>query len=134
MAPIKKIDYRELAKEAPQEAPQGPPQETQQQAAPQAPPEQAQQPAAPETLAGPIKGGASNGAGGEKPSFFVSLANKWGLMDKKMKIEVVVFAVIVTSTICFIIYYFIHTTSIRPSQEPTREPPLENFEEFYLIP
>ena len=91
MSELKKIDYRELGKEASEEAPQ----ETQQEAAPAAQAGQAQQPAAPETLVGV-----------EKASFFASLTNKWGLMDKKMKIEVGVFILIIFLIIAVIVYYF----------------------------
>ena len=48
--------------------------------------------------------------GGEKPSFFGSLANKWGLMNKKEKIEMFVLVVTLVSIVAVIIYYFSNTS------------------------
>jgi len=87
MPELKKIDYRELSKETPQQTQQG--------TAPAVTPEQQpQQPAA-----------------SEKASFFGSLANKWSLMDKKMKIEVFVLIVVIAAIIAVAVYYFSNTKS-----------------------
>ena len=53
--------------------------------------------------------------GEEKPSFFGSLANKWGPMNKKEKIGVLVLVVVVVCIIAVVIYYFSNT---RPTFNP----------------
>lgn len=106
MSPLKKIDYRELGKEASQEQSQQLPQGE----APIAPAEQPQQPAE-----------------SAKTSFFDSLANKWSLMDKKMKIEAGIFLIVILSTVIMIGYYF--SKSITPKvviPEAERDWPEEN--------
>lgn len=87
MSPLKKIDYRELGKEASQKQPRQLPQGE----APTAPAEQAQQPAE-----------------SEKTSFFGSLANKWSLMGKKEKIETFVLVIILCSIIVSLVFYFMN--------------------------
>jgi len=87
MPGVKKIDYRELGGE---QTPQG---ET-----PTAPAQQEQ---------GTVEV--------EKVSFFSSLATKWGMMDKKTKIELIVLALVIGAIVASLVFYF---TNIKPSFNP----------------
>jgi len=116
MPGVKKIDYRELNKETSQQTPQG---ET-----PTAPTQQEQ---------GTVEI--------EKVSFFSSLGTKWGMMDRKVKIELVLFVVIIILTIISIGYYFnktkvpkIQFTPEELSLPEENEPPDTAPEYEYLVP
>ncbi|NQU82539.1 MAG: hypothetical protein HQ539_01165 [Parcubacteria group bacterium] len=119
MPGVKKIDYRELGKSAqqtPQETPQG---ETA-----VGSPQQEQ-----ETIEI------------EKVSFFSSLATKWGMMDKKIKVEFILFIIIIGLTIISMAYYFsktrvpkIQLTPEELSLPEENEPPDTAPEYEYLVP
>lgn len=99
MPELKKIDYRELGKETPQEEPPGqPPQEggilEEGMAPQQVMPEE------------------------EKVSLSDSLRNRWALMDKKTKIEFSIFAVVVLLMISFFAYYIIAKVSVSRGKLP----------------
>lgn len=111
MVPIKKIDYRELTKQAPQEAPQAvPPGEVSQEGG--APQERmAQRQAMPEAE--------------EKVSFFASLRNRWSLMDRKVKIEALVLIVVAIAIIGVVVFYFSNTRPTFNPEESYAPPAME---------
>jgi len=107
MSPIKKIDYRQISKEAPQEVPQQAPQEGVPTVTPAEQAEQAPQQAEVGQL-----------------SFFGSLKNKLTLMSKKEKIEALVLIVVLCAIVVVILYYF-SNKSPKFNPETSYAPPAE---------
>jgi len=103
MSDLKKIDYRKLTKEEPEQ----PPQEGPQGAIPTAQVQQQQPEAA------------------EKEPFFSSLTNKWSFMGKKEKIEAVVFIVVVVCIIAVVVYYFVNRGARNEASEELHAPGAE---------
>jgi len=61
-----------------------------------------------------------------KISFFSSLATKWSLMDKKLKIECFVFFIILLAVIVSLVFYFINKRPVYTPNESYGEPNTEN--------